>query len=231
MDKKIKVFIAGDSTAATKTPDKKPETGWGEKITEFFSNHVEFLNFALNGRSSKSFIDEGHLQKIANLISSGDFLFIQFGHNDEKADPELHTDAFSTYKSYLKKYIDVARNANAVPVLLTSIHRRNFNKDGIIQDTHGDYPIAMRELAIDSDVILIDMSKKSRLLFNKLGPEKTKEIFLWLAPNESANYPEGVQDNTHFNENGAKEIATLVVENIIENKISSLNELVNMNYR
>lgn len=226
MEKKIKVFIAGDSTAATKTTDKKPETGWGERIAELFSNNVEFVNFALNGRSSKSFIAEGHLQRIADLISSGDFLFIQFGHNDEKPDLELYTDAFTTYKSYLKKYIEVAKNANATPVLLTSIQRRNFNDDGTIQDTHGDYPIAMRELAMESNVTLIDMGGKSRILFNTLGPEKTKEIFLWVAPNESTNYPEGVQDNTHFSENGAKVIASLVVEGIIENKIYPLNELI-----
>lgn len=226
MEKKIKVFIAGDSTAATKTADKKPETGWGERIAELFSNNVEFVNFALNGRSSKSFIAEGHLHRIADLISSGDFLFIQFGHNDEKPDLELYTDAFTTYKSYLKKYIEVAKNANATPVLLTSIQRRNFNDDGTIQDTHGDYPIAMRELAMESNVTLIDMGEKSRILFNTLGPEKTKEIFLWVAPNESTNYPEGVQDNTHFSENGAKVIASLVVEGIIENKIYPLNELI-----
>jgi lysophospholipase L1-like esterase len=229
LEKKIKVFIAGDSTAATKTADKKPETGWGERIAELFSNNVEFVNFALNGRSSKSFIDEGHLQRIADLISSGDFLFIQFGHNDEKPDLELHTDAFSTYKFYLKKYIEVAKKANAIPVLLTSIQRRNFNKDGAIQDTHGNYPIAMKELAIELNVTLIDLGEKSRILFNTLGTEKTKEIFLWVSPNESQNYPEGVQDNTHFSENGAKKIATLVVEGIIENKISPLKELVNLN--
>lgn len=226
LKRKIKVFIAGDSTAATKLPDKKPETGWGERIVELFSDSVEFINFALNGRSSKSFIDEGHLQKIKDLISSGDFLFIQFGHNDEKSDIELHTDAFTTYKSYLKRYIEVAQTANATPVLLTSIQRRNFNENKEITDTHGDYPIAMRELAIELNVNLIDMNEKTRILFNTLGPEKTKEIFLWVSPNESPNYPEGLQDNTHFNESGAKKIATLVAEGIVENKISPLNELV-----
>ena len=226
MKKKIRVFIAGDSTAATKLIEKKPETGWGEMIPEFFSADVEFVNLALNGRSSKSFIDEGHLQKIIDSISSGDFLFIQFGHNDEKADTKLHTDAFVSYKEHLKKYIKVARNANATPVLLTSVQRRAFDESEKIKDTHGDYPVAMRELAAELNVTLIDMSEKSKIYYEKLGIEKTKEILLWLNPGESLNYPEGVQDNTHFCEKGAKKIATLVFEGIIENNITPLCQLL-----
>jgi lysophospholipase L1-like esterase len=226
LNKKIKVFIAGDSTAATKLPEKRPETGWGQMIPEFFPENVEFLNFAVNGRSSKSFIDEGHLQKILDLIGSGDFLFIQFGHNDAKTEMERHTDPFTTYKSYLTKYIEGARTAGAHPVLLTPIHRRFFDENGKIQDTHGNYLIAMRELASELNVPLIDMSKKSTLFFEKLGPEKTKKIFLWLQPGESVNYPEGIQDNTHFSELGAKEIARLVVEGIIEKQLKPLCEFV-----
>lgn len=222
MGKKIKVFIAGDSTAATKLLEKKPETGWGEVIPEFFSANVDFINLALNGRSSKSFIEEGYLQKIIDSISSGDFLFIQFGHNDEKFNTELHTDAFMSYKSYLKKYIETARKANATPVLLTSIQRRTFDENGKIKDTHGDYPAAMRELSTELNVTLIDMSEKSRIYYEKLGIEKTKEIFLWLNPGESLNYPKGVQDNTHFCKKGAKKIATLVFEGIIEKNITPL---------
>ena len=226
MKKKIRVFIAGDSTAATKLIEKKPETGWGEMIPEFFSADVEFVNLALNGRSSKSFIDEGHLQKIIDSISSGDFLFIQFGHNDEKTDTKLNTDAFASYKEHLKKYIEVARNANATPVLLTSVQRRAFDESGKIEDTHGDYPVAMRELAAELNVTLIDMSEKSKIYYEKLGIEKTKEILLWLKPCESLNYPEGVQDNTHFCEKGARKIANLVFEGIMENNITPLCQLL-----
>lgn len=225
MEKKIKVFIAGDSTAATKMLEKKPETGWGEMIPEFFSADVDFVNIALNGRSSKSFIDEGHLQKIIDAISSGDFLFIQFGHNDEKPNTELHTDAFTSYKAYLKKYIEAARKANATPVLLTSIQRLAFDENEKIKDTHGDYPAAMRELAAELNVTLIDMSQKSRIYYEKLGIEKTKKIFLWLNPDEFLNYPEGVQDNTHFCTRGAKEIAALVFEGIMEKNIIPLCQL------
>ena len=222
MDRKIKIFIAGDSTAATKLPDEKPETGWGERIGEFFTNDIEICNFAINGRSSKSFIDEGILKKISKLIEADDFLFIEFGHNDKKENEELYTDPFTTYKAYLTEYIKVARNAGAHPVLLTSIHRRNFDENGIIKDTHGNYLVAVRDLAAELNVPLIDMGEKSKRLFEKIGIEKTKEIFLWLKPGENLNHSDGIQDNTHFSEKGAKEIARLVVEGIKENYIESL---------
>lgn len=223
--KKLKVFIAGDSTAATKLPSKRPETGWGERIYEFFTEDVEFHNHAVNGRSSKSFINEGRLQNMLDSIGDGDFLFIQFGHNDEKEDIERHTDPFSTYKQYLMRYIEEARKKKANPVLLTSVHRRSFSEDGKLKDTHGDYLKAMRELSIEQNVPLIDIAKKSKILFEKLGPEKTKEIFLWCEPGESENYPEGVHDNTHFSGHGAKAVAELVFEGIIEKDIKPLSEL------
>jgi lysophospholipase L1-like esterase len=226
MDGKIKVFIAGDSTAATKLPDKKPETGWGERIQDFFTSQIAFFNFAANGRSSKSFIDEGILKEISELINKDDFLFIEFGHNDEKTNEELYTEPFTTYKEYLTKYIQVARNVGAHPVLLTSIQRRAFDENGMIKDTHGDYLIAVRELAAELNVPLIDMSEKSKRFFEKVGIEKTKEIFLWVKPGESPNYPDGVEDNTHFSDNGAKEVARLVVEGIKENKIYPLTEFI-----
>jgi lysophospholipase L1-like esterase len=222
LDKKIKIFIAGDSTAATKLPEKKPETGWGEMFPAFFKEEVEVVNCAVNGRSTKSFIAEGRLEKIEKVISSGDFLFIEFGHNDEKEDEERHTDPFTTYKENLTKYIEAARKADAHPVLLTSIQRRSFDENGKIKDTHGDYLIAMRELSKELNVPLIDMSQKSIPFFEELGPEKTKEIFLWVKAGENPNYPEGVQDNTHFCENGAKAMANFVVEGIIEEKLEPL---------
>lgn len=227
MSDKIKIFIAGDSTAATKKEDKRPETGWGEKIGNFFTDKVEISNHAVNGRSSKSFLDEGRLENIEKEIGSGDFLFIEFGHNDEKPKPDRHTDPFTTYKEYLMKYIDVARKANATPVLLTSTQRRSFGEDGKLQDTHGDYPKAMRELAEEVNVTLIDITEKTTVLFEKLGVEGTKKIFLWVDKGQSPNYPEGVSDNTHFCDNGATEVAKLVVAGIIEKNIQQLAGLLN----
>ena len=216
MDRKTCIFIAGDSTAAQKLPEKKPETGWGEKIVEFFSDKVLFQNFAVNGRSTKSFMDEGKLHKILETICKGDYLFIQFGHNDEKEAPERHTDPYTTYQSNLTEYIESARKLGATPILLTPIQRRSFDESGIIQETHGEYPAAMKETAEQLHVPLIDLCGSSKTFFEKLGPEQTKKVFLWVKPGESPNYPEGVQDNTHFCEHGATEIARLVIQGIKE---------------
>ena len=226
MIKKIKVFIVGDSTAAAKLSEKRPETGWGEMFPSLFTQEVEFQNHAVNGRSSKSFIDEGRLEKISDTIGNGDFLFIQFSHNDEKDDPQRHTDPFTTYKDYISKYIEVARKACANPVLLTSIQRRLFNKNGTMPDTHGDYSVAMREVALEFGLPLIDMQEKSKNFFESLGQEKAKEIFLWVNASESLNYPQGKEDNTHFCEQGAQKMAELVVEGIIENNIEPLSTFV-----
>lgn len=226
MLKKINIYIAGDSTAATKAFDKRPETGWGQMIQEYFDSNVEIKNFAVNGRSSKSFIDEKYLDRILESIKEDDFLFIQFGHNDQKADVERHTEPFSTYKEYLNKYIVGARVARAKPILLTSVHRRFFDQDERIKDTHGDYLVAMRELARDMNVPLIDVAVKSKDLFDKIGVENTKKIFLWLTVGEKSNYPNGVEDNTHFCEEGAKAIAELIAKAIVDQQIEPLSALI-----
>lgn len=211
----ISIFIAGDSTASNKNANVYPETGWGQIIEQLFNKDVCVKNYAINGRSSKSFIEEGVLDKIADEIRENDYLLIQFGHNDKKYnDPMRYTDPKTTYKEYLTRYIDCARHAKAFPILLTPVNRRDFDDAGRIINTHGDYPEAMRELSVDKDVPLLDITKASKDLFEKLGIEKTKEIFLWLEPGENKNYPDGVKDNTHFSEIGAKRIAELIVEEI-----------------
>lgn len=212
----MNIFIAGDSTASNKAIDKKPEMGWGEALDKFFSNEVSIKNHATNGRSSKSFIDEGRLNTILAEIKEHDYLFIQFGHNDQKDDEERFTDPYTTYKDYLTQYIEGAREKGAIPILLTSICRRDFISDGTLKNTHGAYPDAMKELAKEQNVPLIDMTIKTKIFFESLGEEKTKEIFLWLAPGEHENYPNGVEDNTHLHEKGALAVAQLVVEGIEE---------------
>jgi lysophospholipase L1-like esterase len=224
--RKVTIFIAGDSTAATKQPDKKPETGWGERLPDFFTDQVEFDNKATNGRSSKSFITEGRLQQVADAIREGDYFFIQFGHNDEKPKEDLYTEPSTTYKAHLTEYIEVARKAGAYPVLLNSIHRRAFDDEGKIKDSHGAYPPAVRELAAELSVPLIDMTERSRKLLEETGPEASQDFFLWLKPGEHPNYPDGVEDNTHFSEHGAKEMARLVAEGIRDLQLEPLAGLM-----
>lgn len=210
------IYLAGDSTVTDPTPEGFPFSGWGQMLNYYFRHDVVVANYAVGGRSSKSFIAEGRLDEIKEKMKEGDFLFIQFGHNDQKADEARFTDPSTTYPQYLKQYIEAARAANATPVLITSVHRRFFDENGKIVDTHKAYLQAVRQLAAEEQVPLIDLAEKSKQLFEELGPEGTKSLLLWGEPGEWINYCNGVQDNTHFQEKGGLAIASLVVEGIRE---------------
>ncbi|RCW61832.1 MULTISPECIES: rhamnogalacturonan acetylesterase [Halanaerobium] len=214
MLKEKKIFIAGDSTASTYAETDAPRAGWGQVIERFFIDQINIINKAASGRSSRSFINEDRLFEIDNLISEGDYFLIQFGHNDQKDDPERATEAFGSFQDYLKKYINVAEKNKAIPILLTPIQRRNFSDNGHLIETHGKYPEAVRELASKLNITLIDLAKITKKYFEELGPGETKDIFLWLQAKESENYPEGIEDNTHFSEKGALKISELIVEEI-----------------
>ncbi len=214
---KLSIVIVGDSTAATYGASRAPEMGWGQAFHRFFTASVAVKNHAYPGRSSKSFIDEGRLARALEDLGPGDWLFIQFGHNDaKKEDPARYTEPRTTYKEYLSVYVRSARERGANPLLLTPVERRHFGPDGKIEPSHGEYPQAMIELGEATGTPVIDITKKSRELFERLGPERTKELFLWLKPGEHANFPDGVEDNTHFKERGAVEIGRLVVEGLKE---------------
>ncbi|WP_159882094.1 rhamnogalacturonan acetylesterase [Paenibacillus puerhi] len=216
------VFLAGDSTVTDQPADGYPYAGWGQMLPYLLKHDAAVANFALSGRSSKSFIGEGHLDKIWAEIKPHDILMIQFGHNDQKPDEERRTEPETTYKEYLKRYIDGARERGAYPILVTSVQRRYFEPDGTLTDTHGAYLTAMRELAADEDVPLVDLAASSKRLFEELGPEGTKSLLMWGAPGEFMNFPGGVEDNTHFQERGAIRIAELVVEGLKELQLKTM---------
>lgn len=196
------LYIASDSTAAQKYTDAAPETGWGMALPFFLHDRLKVANLAMNGRSSKSFVDEGRLAVIVEALRPGDRLLIQFAHNDEKsADPTRYTEPWSTYQDYLKQYVDGARSRGARPVLVTAVERRKFDAGGAALPTHGEYPAAMRALAEAEGVPLLDVQALSIALWQKLGVEATKAYFNWTATE---------QDNTHFNPPGAIEVARLV---------------------
>ncbi|MBG6084299.1 rhamnogalacturonan acetylesterase [Zhihengliuella flava] len=195
------LYIAGDSTASIKPLDVYPETGWGMGLGYYLTPHARVANHAVNGRSSKSFIDEGRLAGLLSTAASGDVLLIQFGHNDAKPDAERHTDPWGSYQDYLAQYVDAARAHGMTPVLATSIERRRFRSDGTAYSTHGDYPEAMRQLAQKKHVPLIDLQRQSLALWQQLGPERTKDYFL--------HTEDGRRDNTHLSEVGAAAIAQL----------------------
>ncbi|MDX3231699.1 rhamnogalacturonan acetylesterase [Streptomyces sp. ME19-01-6] len=220
------IYLAGDSTAATKAASAAPETGWGMALPFFLADRLRVANHAANGRSSKSFYDEGRLGTILAAIRPGDFLFIQFGHNDEKTDdPARGTDPATTYPQYLRLYIKGARDRGARPVLLTSVERRKFDAAGTAQPTHGAYPGAVRSLARAEGVPLIDVQASSIALWQRLGPEATKGCFNWLAPGEWPNYPDGRQDNTHFQPHGAIEVARLVARELKSKGVLAASEV------
>ena len=225
----IVVYLAGDSTLARKTDDKRPETGWGEYLqSRFDDRRVKIENHAQNGRSTKSFINEGRWQAIVDKLKRGDYVFIEFGHNDEKLDkPEVGAAANTDYRNNLIRFIKDVRAKKAFPVLLTPVMRRRFNAQGEFYDTHGEYPDVVRRVAAEYKVPLIDMHRKSEAVIKNLGEEASKKLFLILRPKEHPNYPNGSDDNTHFSDFGAEQMARQAADGIREAKLKLAKYLIN----
>ncbi|MFV6028926.1 rhamnogalacturonan acetylesterase [Streptomyces sp. NPDC056264] len=210
------LFIAGDSTAAQKYADAAPETGWGMALPCFLHRGVRVANHAADGRSTRSFLDEGRLDAVLAALRPGDLLLIQFGHNDQKvADPTRHTKPWTGYQDNLRVFVEGARSRGALPVLATSVERRRFDVDGTALRTLGAYPAAMRETARDADVPLLDVEALSLALWQRLGPEATTAYF-----NRTATQ----QDDTHFNPPGAIEVARLVVAELLRTHVLAPRE-------
>lgn len=220
-----KIYLIGDSTCHTNTKETFPQTGWGQFFQEYINENYEVINLAQNGRSSKSFLNEGWFELCKNNIKENDFLFIQFGHNDEKSDEERSTKPFSTYQQYLLYYINVAKEKKATPVLLSSIYRRHFDEFGKIKENcHLQYPEAMKQLASKENVIYIDMCELTKQMLIELGDEKSKELFMNFKANIYINYPEGKNDNTHLREKGARMICKILVQQL--QKYNELNKIL-----
>jgi lysophospholipase L1-like esterase len=209
------IWIAGDSTASAKTAEKRPEYGWGECLGQYFGDQYLIQNRAENGRSTKSFIDEGKLDMIDHFIKPFDILLIQFGHNDQKKDdPHRYAEAYTDYVSNLKSFVEVAKRHDATPILLTPISRCDF-KDGKINSfTHQEYPNAMKEFAQLEHVLCIDLFEITQQKLMEVGSHQAQSYFLHLNPGDSPNYPSGVKDNTHLNEQGAHWIASIIFNHL-----------------
>ncbi|EMI17451.1 pectinesterase [Rhodopirellula maiorica SM1] len=211
----ITIFMIGDSTMADKPMiPENPERGWGQLLTLYFTPNVTVDNHATNGRSSKSFRSEGRWDVVLQQIRPGDFVIIQFGHNDEKADEARHTEPFGSYTENLRRYAKEASERGAIPILATPVVRRVFDDEGVLQPTHGDYPDAVRKLAQAIDVPLLDMTLRSRDLIERLGKERSEGLFIWTVPGEYSRFPKGNSDNTHFNALGATRMCDLVIAEI-----------------
>jgi lysophospholipase L1-like esterase len=211
----VKIYLAGDSTMAAKLATKRPETGWGEALQSYFdSMSVIVDNRAKNGRSTRTFIEEGLWQAIVDSLKAGDYVFIQFGHNDQSKDKVDRYTPPDDYRRNLVRFVNDARKKNANPVLFTPVRRRRFNDAGQLYDTHGEYPDIVRSVAREMKVPLIDMHASSAEVLSLFGSEPSRQLFLQLKPGENANYPAGVEDNTHFSPLGAALMAHLAVDGI-----------------
>lgn len=215
-DPRPHLYVIGDSTASNYPDSRHPLTGWGEALQEIFQeDRLCVVNAARSGRSSKSFYDEGAWNPVRDKLRKGDYVFIQFGHNDsKKADPKRYTEPEAGYQEYLQQYIGETRARGAVPVLVTSIYRNAWEPDGRVENTHGGYPDAMRALARREDVPLLDLHAMTGKHLQALGPDKSGRLFLHCKAGEFPAYPEGKTDNTHLCEAGAREICRMVAKRL-----------------
>lgn len=216
------IFLMGDSTCQTNDETTFPQVGWGQFLQEYINCSYKVVNLAKNGRSSKSFIDEGLYKPCLESIKKGDFLFIQFGHNDEKNDPSRATSPFTTYLDNLHFLISIAKNAGATPVLLSSIYRRHFINGKIVDNCHLDYPQAMEELSKKENVIYIDMCSLTKDYLQSIGEEASKELFMNFPSSTYPLYPKGKEDNTHLREKGARVVLSLLISSIKQYKELSI---------
>lgn len=217
-DNKGRIFWAADSTVQTNNITTYPQTGIGQVFSLYLKKDISVVNHAKNGRSTKSFIDEGRLEAIDKTIGEGDFLFIQFGHNDEKTeDPTRYTEPFSTYMENLEIYINVARKHGAYPVLITPLERRCFVDDKHLgMGAHSDYVAAMKQTAEKNNVPLVDLYSMSRAELKKVGELKSRNWYMYFDKDIYDNYPEGKQDNTHLRYEGAVMYAGLIAKGLEE---------------
>lgn len=236
-EKTTTIFIIGDSTAANKDISKgKLERGWGMVLQSYFDDNIRVDNRALNGRSSLSFINEGRWDAVLKSMKPGDYVIIQFGHNDEKPKADRHTDPGSTFDYNLAKFVRETREHGGIPVLMNCVVRRNFFvkapeidddeklrtqtfKDGVkmvegdtLIDTHGLYRVAPRDVAQRMNVHFVDANRITHDLEQSLGTEASKKLHMWFLPGTEPSEPKGKQDNTHYSVYGAHVVARLLAD-------------------
>lgn len=215
------IYAIGDSTMANKkNPETNPEHGWVQVLPQFFEDNIVIDNRAVNGRSTRSFITEKRWDSVLKTLKKGDYVFIQFGHNDQKEnDPSRYTNPHTAYRYNLIRFVEETREKGATPILFSSIVRRNFNEYGTLVDTHGQYPMEVRLVAEEYNVPFIDLQYYSELLEESYGVEGSQKLHLHFEPGEIAYYPEGKHDDTHLSELGATEICKIVVKQLKEENI------------
>jgi lysophospholipase L1-like esterase len=203
---RITLHLAGDSTMGEGLPERRPETGWGEHLQEQFdAARVVVSNHAKRGRSTRTFLSEGFWAGLVANVKEGDYVIVQFGHNDGSIDEEQTPR--EEYRANFARFVTDVRARRGVPILATPIVVRAFNGDGSLRDTHGSYPDIVRSVAITAGAPLLDMQVLSAQVVAAHGPEGSKKLFQHLAPGEHPNYPNGLADNIHLSPTGARLLA------------------------
>ncbi|OWK70966.1 rhamnogalacturonan acetylesterase [Pedobacter sp. AJM] len=224
VDDQITVFLAGNSTVVNQ--DDEPWASWGQMIPRFFKPGVAIANHAESGLTLGSFIGSRRLSKILSIMKPGDYLFIEFGHNDQK-EKGAHDGAYQSYTERLKTFVAETRKKGGIPVIVTSTSRRSFDQEGKIQNTLGDFPDAARKVAAAENVALIDLNAMTTSLFNAMGEVQSKKAFVHYPANRYPGQDKALADNTHFNPFGAYEIARCVVLGIQQQKLGLVKYLIN----
>jgi len=225
-EKPVMIYMIGDSTMANKTPEKYPETGWGQVFREYFKDDVFIDNRAADGRSTKSFITENRWQYVFDKLKEGDYVFIEFGHNDEKIDRPAVGTSIPEFSENLTHFIRETRSKKAIPILMTPIVRRIYDHStGQLKNSHGEYPDAVRAVAAKEHVIFIDMLAKSQRLVQQTGEEPSKKLYNYVDSAQYVAYPKGLQDATHFSVLGAHKMAELAIEGLKESGLPLKDKL------
>lgn len=224
----ITIYLIGDSTVCTQPVSQAPVTGWGTPFAVFFDKTVRVENHARGGRSTRTFISENRWQPVADALNAGDYVFMQFGHNDE-AKEEIYKERYTSPEDYRKnliRFINETRAKNAYPILVTPVSRRKFSKEGQALETHVEYSKVVAEVAAECKVPMIDLDARSRAVYQKFGEEGSKHLFNMSEPGANPQFPNGVSDGTHFSEFGARLMAELVYDEMKKLNLALLSRVV-----
>lgn len=222
----MNLIFLGDSLMQTNDQGTFPQEGWPQEIHLFLNDPTQnrVLDFALNGRSTKSFIDEGHFSDALEAAQEGDVIFISFGHNDEKDDPLRHTDPYGSYQDNLAMMYRSFTHKGCHVVFLTSVSRLQYDEKGVLKRTHGDYPKAMKEEAEKLGAVCVDLEELSYQFFAAGNFDYNQKFFMCLTPGHFPNYPEGLKDTSHLHQRGAKAVCRLAIPEL--KKIPYLKDIL-----